>query len=153
MGRTWFARRSTGTAAHRRRHADTPAKTNPFLQRLRLEPLEDRRMLSVFAVNSMADAVAPDGVITLREALEAANTNAAFFDAPAGSETETDVIIIFAQDPVDPAASRITLDGQQLTILDDVEIYGRARTCWQSTPTGVAAWCTSARVSRRRSGA
>jgi len=78
-------------------------------------------MLSVYAVNSLADLVAPDGLITLREALEAANTNAAVYDAPAGSATEADMIIIFAQDPPD---SRITLEGSQLEILDDVEIYG-----------------------------
>lgn len=81
-------------------------------------------MLSVFAVNSLADVVAADGLITLREALQAANTNTAVYDAPAGSSTETDLVIIFAQDPADPGNSRITLGGNQLEILDDVDIYG-----------------------------
>lgn len=81
-------------------------------------------MLSVFAVDSLADVVAADGLITLREALQAANTNTAVCDAPAGSAAETDKIIIFAQDPADPGNSRITLSGQQLDILGDVEIYG-----------------------------
>ena len=71
-------------------------------------------MLSVFAVDSLADVVADDGLITLREALEAANTNAPVCDAPAGSATETDLVIIFAQDSVDPANSKITLSGEQL---------------------------------------
>ena len=59
---------------------------------LRLEPLEDRRMLTTFLVDSLDDVVAEDGVITLREAIEAANTNAAIGDAVAGSDTETDQI-------------------------------------------------------------
>ncbi len=42
-------------------------------RRLRLEPLEDRRLLAVITVDSTADDVAPDGLITLREAVLAAN--------------------------------------------------------------------------------
>ena len=61
------------------------ARQNPFLHRLRIEPLEDRRMLSVYMVNSLSDITpTADGLITLREALQAANTNATVFDAPAG---------------------------------------------------------------------
>ena len=96
-------------------------RTRSSFTLLRPEPLEDRRMLSVYAVDSLADIVAPDGVITLRETLEAANTNTAVYDAPAGSSTESDLIIIFAHDTGD---SRITLGGSQLEILDDVDIYG-----------------------------
>ena len=40
-------------------------------------------LLTVYSVNSLLDVVAADTLITLREALEAANTNAAVHDAPA----------------------------------------------------------------------
>ncbi|HBO44671.1 MAG TPA: hypothetical protein DD670_12215 [Planctomycetaceae bacterium] len=71
-------------------------------------------------VNSLEDVVAVDGVITLREALEAANSNTAVGDAPAGSALTTDVIMF------DPSVfgGTIVLGGAQLEILDDVEIRG-----------------------------
>jgi fibronectin-binding autotransporter adhesin len=92
-----------------------------YWTRLRLEPLEDRRMLSVFAVNSLADVVAADGLVTLREALQAANTNTAVYDAPAGSATETDVITFAPSlftDGTHPVPRTITLGGTQLQITD-----------------------------------
>ena len=56
----------------------------PLDRRLHVETLEDRRMLAVITVTSVADNAFPDGGITLREAILAANTNAAVGDAPAG---------------------------------------------------------------------
>jgi len=88
---------------------------------IRVEPLEDRRMLSLVTVNSLADVVAADGLITLREAIQAADTNAAVYDAPAGSSTEPDTIQF---DPTlfleggEPAARAITLAGGQFTVTD-----------------------------------
>ena len=67
--------------------------------------------------------VAVDGVVTLREALEAANTNTPVGDAPAGSSVETDVIT-FAEALFDSGPAVITLGGSQLEIADDVEIRG-----------------------------
>ncbi len=112
---------------HQARRKTSTAHDMPFGRRLRCEPLEDRRMLTIFSVNSLADVVADDGDITLREALEAANTNAAVHDAAAGSDTETDVITFAPElftDGVDPTPGKITLDGQQLDVLDDLEIQG-----------------------------
>ena len=44
--------------------------------RLELEPLEDRAVPAVFNVNSLADVINPGpGVVTLRSAIQAANTN------------------------------------------------------------------------------
>jgi len=59
-----------------------------------IEPLEDRALLdgTSFLVDSLSDVIADDGVVTLREAIEAANTNAAVADAPAGSQWATDLI-------------------------------------------------------------
>ena len=90
---------------------------------LRLEPLEDRRMLTIFAVGSLADVVADDGVVTLREAIEAANTNVAVFDAAAGSATEVDQIT-FDADLYSSGPATITLGGSSLQITDDLDIIG-----------------------------
>jgi parallel beta helix pectate lyase-like protein len=99
-------------SASTRRHADAP--------RACAEILEPRLLLSgtSYLVDSLLDVVADDGAITLREALEAANTNTAVFDAPAGSDTETDII------EFDPAlgGGTIVLDGAELAISDAVEI-------------------------------
>jgi len=55
------------------------------LRRPRVELLEPRALLTTFVVTSTADTIADDGVVTLREAITAANTDAASGDAPAGS--------------------------------------------------------------------
>ncbi len=54
--------------------------------RPRLEIMEERRLPSTITVTSAGDTIDPDdGVVTLREAITAANTDAASGDAPAGS--------------------------------------------------------------------
>ncbi|HBO43932.1 MAG TPA: hypothetical protein DD670_08375, partial [Planctomycetaceae bacterium] len=108
------------------RNADRP---NPFQHRLRLEPLEDRRMLTVFLIDSLDDTIADDGVTTLREAIQAANTNTALWGGavPAGSATETDVIR-FAEslftDGENPVPGTITLGGTELVVTDKLDIEG-----------------------------
>jgi len=73
-----------------------------------------------YLVDSLLDVVAPDGCLTLREAVEAANTNTSVNEALEGCEGAAD-IINFA-----PSLSggSIVLDGTQLTVSDDLEIYG-----------------------------
>ncbi|MFW6146631.1 MAG: beta strand repeat-containing protein [Planctomycetota bacterium] len=96
---------------------------------VRHEALETRLLLSgtAYLVDSLADTVADDGVVTLREAIEAANTNTAVTaDVAAGSAAETDQITF------DVAALRaaagagnplvITLSGTPLTITDDLDL-------------------------------
>ncbi len=89
-----------------------------------LEPLEPRLLLTgtVYVVNSLLDVVnGTDGQLTLREAIQAANTNAPVgTDAPAGSATETD-IIRFAPEL---AGGTITLNGTQLEVTDELDIQG-----------------------------
>ena len=104
-------------------------RVSPFHRRPRFEPLEDRRLLSIYSVNSLADLVADDGLVTLREALQAANTNAIVYDAPAGSSAEADVITFAPElftDGVNPMPARITLGGTQFEISDaaGVDIQG-----------------------------
>jgi len=76
-----FCPASQRGAAGSLRH--TLAGLMPLSRPLRCEPLEDRRLLTVFTVDSLLDVVQSDGLITLRESLEAANTNVAVHDAPA----------------------------------------------------------------------
>ncbi len=77
----------------------------------------------VYVVDSLADTVAGDGQLTLREALEAVNTSSAVGDAPAGSEDTTD-LIRFSPDLFGTGPAVITLDGSNLTIVSDVVIEG-----------------------------
>jgi hypothetical protein len=62
---------------------------HPLRRRFRFEPLEDRRLLAVITVTDLSDgplaALAGDGQISLREAIEAANTDASFDGSVAGS--------------------------------------------------------------------
>jgi len=97
-----------------------------------LEPLESRLLLSgtLYEVNTLADTPlnGNDNLLTLREAIEAANTNLPLgANIPAGSPTETD-IITFNQSALEAEANgtplTITLNGTQLSILDHLNIQG-----------------------------
>jgi RTX calcium-binding nonapeptide repeat (4 copies) len=57
----------------------------PLSFRPRVELLEARTVPTVFTVDTAAMTLAPDGQVSLWEAIAAANTNAPFGDAPAGS--------------------------------------------------------------------
>jgi len=95
--------------------------------------LEPRLTLSgtAYLVDSLADVVADDGAVTLREAIEAANTNVAVTaDVLAGSATEMDTVLfdwvalsaeagVMVGQPI-----TITLGGSQLDIADDLAIQG-----------------------------
>ena len=89
-----------------------------------VEPLEPRILLSTtYTVDSLDDVVAADGFVTLREALQAANTDTAVHDAPAGSSVDTDEIT-FDSALFDPNPGTITLGGTQLEITDDLTLTG-----------------------------
>lgn len=86
------------------------------------ERLEDRTLLTAFVVNSLADGPATaDGQLTLREALTAANTNAAVGDAAAG-QVDGDTITFAAG-----LAGTIALNRYELLIADDVRVDGHGR--------------------------
>ena len=82
-------------------------------------PLEQRLALTTFVVTSLDDGIANDGLVTLREAIVAANTNAASGDAAAGDSNGD--IIRFAPSLAD---GTINLTEGQLTISDDLSIQG-----------------------------
>ena len=85
--------------------------------------LECRRLLTTFTVDTTLDVVNPDdGLLSLREALIAANSNAAFGDAPAG-DINGDRILF------SPSfhGSELRLEHGELEITDDV-VIGRSST-------------------------
>ncbi len=86
--------------------------------------LEDRLALTVFVVNTTLDTATDveDGLVSLREAVIAANTNADFGDAVAG-DADGDVIRFATS----MAGSEIGLFQGQIDITDDVFIQGGDR--------------------------
>lgn len=100
---------------HNRRQSSQQAR------RLHVERLEDRRLLALLTVDSPLDNFIPaapttDGVITLREAILAANTDTPVGDAPAGSGADT---ILFDNSL---SGQKITLGGTELQITDALTI-------------------------------
>ncbi|MEZ6041529.1 MAG: hypothetical protein R3C20_13570 [Planctomycetaceae bacterium] len=85
------------------------------------EGLEDRLLLTAYVVDTVDDsALVADGMLSLREAITAANTNLPYLDAAAG-EVGPGVVdtITFA---ASLSGQTITLNGTSLLILDDLSI-------------------------------
>ncbi len=84
------------------------------------ESLEARRLLTTYLVDTVADTIADDGFVSLREAVQAANTNAASGDAAAGEpgSIATDTIRF------SPSLGNATilLTGDELEVSDSVNI-------------------------------
>ena len=87
------------------------------------QSLEPRKMLAVLTVTTATDSTTAadlnDGLVSLREAITAANTNSAFGDAAAG-DVSGDSIRFDA----DLNGEIITLGGSELEITDDLIIRG-----------------------------
>ncbi len=88
-----------------------------------LEKLEDRQMLTVFMVDTLLDdgSAMPDGLISLREAFVAAETNAPFGDAPAGDVNGDSI-----QFDNSIANQTISLNFGQLVTTDDLMVGSAA---------------------------
>ena len=82
------------------------------------EQLEVRRLLTTYTVSTGADVVAADGEISLREALQAAQTNSRVFDAMAGDEGRD--VVTFAD-----GLTEISIDGALPALSDSIVIDGR----------------------------
>ena len=92
-----FQSRSRLTAAlqnRRQKKAAIQSRRSKKSTRLNFDQLESRNLLATFVVNSVIDdnSGIENGLLSLREAITAANTNAAFGDAAAGDE-DGDVIV------------------------------------------------------------
>ena len=101
-------------------NSESIRKRNSQLAKHSYSRLEQRLPLTTFFVNSLVDDALgiEDGLISLREAIVAANTNSAFGDAVAG-ELDGDVIQFDI-----PVGSTYTLTEGQLDISDDLLVHG-----------------------------
>jgi parallel beta helix pectate lyase-like protein/copper-binding protein NosD len=97
----------------RRRPGNKGSSVSPSRSRrsLRLEPLEERQLLTVVVDSAADDTIAGDGLTTLREALAIADSNP-------GPD-----VITFDSTALGTAPT-ITLGGSELSIISDVEING-----------------------------
>ncbi len=100
-----------------------------YARRLRVEQLEDRRMMAVLTVNSAADNTLADGLITLREAILAAN-NDTVADATEGVQAGSgdDTILFDTNVFSGGSASLIRLTAGELEITETLTIDGSAVT-------------------------
>lgn len=87
-----------------------------------------------YVVDSAADNTDADGVITLREAVLAANTNTAVGDAPAG-EADGDTIAFDAGNPLTGGGVEAVTLTTPLSIEDDVSISGSLNAVTGTTVT------------------
>ncbi|XAM01113.1 PEP-CTERM sorting domain-containing protein [Phycisphaeraceae bacterium D3-23] len=77
-----------------------------------------------FLVTSLADTFANDGLVTFREALQAANSDAAFLDAPAGAGHDT---ISFDPSLFGGGPATLNMAGTEFLISDSLDIFGPGR--------------------------
>lgn len=110
IGRTKSAKSRLSTS--NKRPSNRNANDSKYLQ------LERRDLLTTFVVDTTDDIVADDGLVSLREAITAANTNRPFSDVAAG-DADGDRIV-FATDVRD---QNFALNAE-LEILDDLVIRG-----------------------------
>ena len=82
--------------------------------------MEGRLLLATIVVTGTGDTIADDGIVTLREAITAANTNAASGDAAAGDDGLDTIAFDIPGDDV----QTITVQSQLPTITDPVTIDG-----------------------------
>jgi Ca2+-binding RTX toxin-like protein len=89
-----------------------------------LERLEDRSLLAVIVVTGTGDTIATDGVVTLREALTAANTNAPVGDVIFGGEAGPAIVDRILFNIPGGGLHTITLGSNLPSISDTVIIDG-----------------------------
>jgi hypothetical protein len=114
-----------------------------------VETLEDRMLLTAYLVDTLADDPSAGDVtdfrISLREAITAANTNAAFGDAPAGQGDGTVDTITF---DASLTGQTIVLGGVELAVSDDLSLTGLGAVDLRSAATRPAGCSGLNRTSR-----
>jgi CSLREA domain-containing protein len=126
--RSWVAA-SVHRSGHRRRGERRALERHVPNVRLlgRIESLEPRTVLSTITVTSLADNTTNDGLITLREAILAAN-NDSVADATEGSQAGSGAdTIVFDAALTAGGPATITLAGTELVIGSAVTIIGPGR--------------------------
>ena len=86
--------------------------------RLSVQPLESRRVLASYIVDTAVDVVADDGMVSLREAVQAANDNVQVNDAAAGQPGDSGADVIQFAEGI---ARRFQLTSP-LVVSDDLQI-------------------------------
>ncbi len=114
---TWNPLFHSQRATHRRRKQSLRRLAR---RRILLEGLESRRLLATITVTSLADNLVVDELVTLREAIQAANTNKSVDGSTAGEAGPTIDTIEFQSG----LTGTITLGGTRLEINDDLTING-----------------------------
>lgn len=110
---TFLKRRTSRRTSKRRQKL---SKTKP-----KYDSLEPRNLLATFVVSTTADVVdADDGLLSLREAVTAANSNEAFSDAPAG-DVDGDWIILPGRHG---ELTNYVLTQGELAVTDDLVVRG-----------------------------
>ena len=98
-----------------------------YSRALRVEGLEDRMLLTAYVVDTPLDDPSvgdvTDGLVSLREAITAANTNAPFGDAPAGESGGVVDQITFHESLT---GQTIILGGVEFAVSDHLTIIGLA---------------------------
>ncbi len=108
---SFFIRTNVGNPLSRQRRSR---------RQLRCEPLEARRLLTSYLVDSLADTIADDGMLTLREAVLASNTNASVNEAAAGQSGLTAIDAITFASTL--SGGSISLGLGELMISDSLQI-------------------------------
>lgn len=129
MLRNWFSRITIQAEARQNSQVSRAGQRSTMRRRraelksaAALESLEARMLLTAYVVDTTEDgSTSGDGMISLREAITAANSNAAFLDATAGEAGPGIVDTISFAPALD--AMTITLNGNALTISDDLIIF------------------------------
>ncbi len=114
----WWSHRKP---ARRRSRHGKQERDGTTRAKVAAELLEQRMLPAVITVTSLADTVANDGQVTLREAIQAANTDSVVDGSTQGNGADT---IQFAPSLTAGGPATITLGGTQLAISSDLTISG-----------------------------
>ncbi len=117
-------RKTFSQLASKRRWLRDQLQRRPILSRRRqtsFEQLEVRALLATITVTSLADNLDSDGSVTLREAIQAAETDMSVDGSTAGNGADT---IVFSPSLTESGGATITLGGTELTIATPIAISG-----------------------------
>ncbi|MFY8059787.1 MAG: CSLREA domain-containing protein, partial [Planctomycetaceae bacterium] len=89
-----------------------------------MQSLETRILPATITVTSLDDDLTQNGFITLREAIQAANTNKAVDGSVAGSVGEDTIVFAPTLDTSAGLIASLSMSGEQFTISESLKIIG-----------------------------